>query len=94
MSNNKSDYRKCQSCAFSIMNDKNRGTNEDGTLSTKYCWHCYKNGQFTQPNLNCEEMQQIAFSFFKKQHPIKAFFLRKSYFKTIAKLDRWTEKSK
>ncbi|MCL8209500.1 zinc ribbon domain-containing protein [Spiroplasma attinicola] len=94
MSDGNKNYKKCQSCALAINNDKNRGTNEDGTLSAKYCWHCYKNGQFTQPNINCDEMQQISFSFFKKQHPIKAFFFRKSYFKAIAKLSRWTDKNK
>jgi len=37
MSDGNKNYEKCQSCALAINNDKNRGTNEDGTLSTKYC---------------------------------------------------------
>lgn len=93
MSDNKKNYKKCQSCAMPITTDKNKGINEDGTLSTKYCFHCFKNGQFTQPNINCEEMQQISLNFFQKQHPIKAFFFGKSYVKTIKKLSRWTDKT-
>ncbi|MDQ7982632.1 MAG: zinc ribbon domain-containing protein [Spiroplasma sp.] len=92
MNEENKEYKKCQSCAMPITKEKNKGTNDDNTLSTKYCFHCYQDGKFTQPHLNCEEMQQISLNFFKKEHPIIAFFVGRSYVKAIPKLARWTDK--
>ncbi len=35
------------------------GSETDGTKSTKYCSHYYKDGNFTQPHITVEEMQQF-----------------------------------
>ncbi|MHA1993035.1 MAG: zinc ribbon domain-containing protein, partial [Candidatus Hodarchaeales archaeon] len=37
----------CQSCAFSLKNHKDKGTEIDGTLSDDYCGDCYESGKFT-----------------------------------------------
>ncbi|MGX7417852.1 zinc ribbon domain-containing protein [Carnobacterium gallinarum] len=37
----------CQSCGMDVEKDENKGTNSDGSLSTEYCVHCYKDGAFT-----------------------------------------------
>jgi hypothetical protein len=34
------------------------GTESDGSKSIKYCSHCYKNGQFTMPDITLTEMKQ------------------------------------
>ena len=37
--------------------EKGGGTNADGTQSTMYCSHCYRNGQFVLPDISVVEMQ-------------------------------------
>jgi hypothetical protein len=34
------------------------GTNADGSKSTMYCSHCYRDGRFTQPDITAEQMQE------------------------------------
>ena len=36
----------CQSCGMPMMTDDQFGSNEDGSLNTEYCAHCYQNGTF------------------------------------------------
>ena len=38
-------------------NEKDHGTEANGTLSTEYCWHCYQNGSFTNPFYTLADMQ-------------------------------------
>ena len=41
--------KKCRNCAVSLDKDPNKGgTNEDGSISDKYCSFCYQNGEFTK----------------------------------------------
>ncbi len=46
----------CQSCAFSLKNHKDKGTEVDGTLSNDYCGDCYESGKFTEPEITLKEM--------------------------------------
>ncbi|MFF2587967.1 zinc ribbon domain-containing protein [Peribacillus butanolivorans] len=42
-------YKTCQSCGMPFSKDElGGGTEKDGSKSTKYCSHCYINGEFTQ----------------------------------------------
>ncbi len=47
----------CQSCAMPMPNEKLMGTEKDGSNSKDYCVHCYKDGQFTVPNLSLDEAE-------------------------------------
>ncbi len=38
----------CQCCGMPLREEKEFGTNLDGTKSEDYCVYCYKNGTFTQ----------------------------------------------
>jgi hypothetical protein len=51
------EYKVCQSCGMPLKEDKDRGTEKDLSLSHKYCQFCYKNGEFTYPNVTLEEFQ-------------------------------------
>ena len=56
--NNK--YSTCQSCGMPLnKNGKNCGSENDGTLSKMYCSFCYKNGEFTLPDITVSEMKQL-----------------------------------
>lgn len=46
----------CESCGMPLLADQDAGTEKDGSLSSRYCTHCYQDGAFTDPNLTKEEM--------------------------------------
>jgi hypothetical protein len=81
-------YRDCQSCGMPLDRDpKGGGTEADGSLSTRFCSHCYVAGVFTLPDLTAGQMQdrvrermaEMGFPRF-----VCGFFTRK-----IPKLERW-----
>lgn len=45
----------CASCGMPLARDEDAGTEADGSRSTRYCIHCYKDGAFTEPDLTKEE---------------------------------------
>ncbi len=54
------EFRFCQSCGFPLKKDKKGGgTENDGSISKKYCSMCYENGEFlTPPEVNTAEKMQ------------------------------------
>ncbi|WP_101773172.1 zinc ribbon domain-containing protein [Peptostreptococcus faecalis] len=48
----------CQSCAMPLGNEKDYGTNADGSRNDEYCNYCYENGEFTFSG-TMEEMIEI-----------------------------------
>jgi len=49
----------CQSCGTSIRESINKGTNSDGSRNVDYCFSCFQNGSFTDPNITLNEMIEI-----------------------------------
>lgn len=45
----------CQSCGMPMTQEKQFGTNADGSPNGEYCCYCYKNGAFTA-DCTMEEM--------------------------------------
>ena len=45
----------CQSCGMALLQDRDRGTEVDGSRSSSYCAFCYQGGSFTR-ELTLEEM--------------------------------------
>jgi len=82
-------YKNCQSCGMPRSRDENGGgTNADGSKSTMYCSHCYRDGKFVQPTLTVEQMQDLVRGKLREFHIPGAlgwFFTRK-----IPKLARWS----
>jgi hypothetical protein len=64
------------------------GTNADGSKSTLYCSHCYRNGAFVLPDLTVEQMQA------RVRDKIVEFgiprFLAGFFTRRIPKLARWS----
>ena len=56
---------QCQSCLKTIWLNDGRGLNSDGEFNQTYCISCYKNGIFTEPNLDLQEMKK------RLQHELK-----------------------
>lgn len=40
----------CQSCGRPFSNEKDLGTNKDGSLNQNYCKVCFSAGEFTDPH--------------------------------------------
>ena len=81
-------HANCQSCGMPLKRDeKSGGSDADGSRSTKYCSHCYQNGEFLQPDITVEQMQQLVSEKLAEFHIPK--FLRGIFTKRIPKLDRW-----
>jgi len=84
-------YKKCQSCYMPIKKDHNKGTEADKSLSPMYCYHCYENGKFTDPNLTLNEMQTQTLKLMQEKMPISSKLFGKTYTKKLAKLARWNK---
>ena len=63
------------------------GSEADGTRSTRYCSHCYKDGNFAQPDITVDEMKQIVK---EKMAEMKIpGFMGWFFTRGIPKLERW-----
>jgi hypothetical protein len=81
-------YKNCQSCGMPLKRDvAGGGTHADGTRSLMYCSHCYKDGQFIQPNITVDEMKLLV------KGKLKGFgipgLLTGVFTRNIPKLARW-----
>ncbi len=53
-------YKQCQSCGMPFGKDpQGGGTEKDGSRSLMYCSFCYQNGEFVQPEMTVEKMQEL-----------------------------------
>ena len=61
-------YKQCQSCGMPLKMDKNGGGSEqDGTISKKFCSSCYENGEFKRPDFTVKEMQDLVDTILKNE---------------------------
>jgi len=83
----------CQSCGMPLIPNGQdmRGTEGNASKSNTYCYMCYLNGKFTEPNMTMQEMIE------KGQKGLEAtpgnkfvkFIMKKSYPMMVKKLKRW-----
>lgn len=81
----------CQSCGMPLDDKTPAGTEKDGSLSEKYCHHCYQNGEWTL-NLSFDEMYEHNLKKFQESdmNKFQKFILNKMYTKKfMKKLERW-----
>ncbi|UCG92997.1 MAG: zinc ribbon domain-containing protein [candidate division WOR-3 bacterium] len=45
----------CQSCGMPLQKDEDFGMNEDGSKNGEYCHFCFKDGEFTDPDITMEQ---------------------------------------
>lgn len=76
----------CQSCSMPL-DETNNGTNSDGSKSHTYCELCYKDGNFVEPDLTVEQMQEKVKVILQEKRWPRLFI----YFtvKSIPRLERW-----
>ncbi len=46
---------KCQSCGMPFSGEKDYGTEQDGSRSKDYCFHCYQGGKFLDEGISLGE---------------------------------------
>jgi len=64
----------CQSCGYPLSRDKEGGRSEaDGSINTKYCSMCYKDGRFlTPPEVDtAAKMQEFCIKEMKKDGTLR-----------------------
>ena len=67
--------------------EKGGGTEGNGSKSTDYCSHCYRMGQFTEPDLTADQIGEKVRGKMKEMH--LPGFLAKKFTKDIPNLKRW-----
>jgi Putative zinc ribbon domain len=78
----------CQSCGMPLSKDPEGGGSErDGGRSGEYCSHCYRDGEFTEPDLTVTEMVEKVQAKMKSMH--LPGFLARSFTRNIPNLKRW-----
>jgi len=81
-------YKYCQSCGMPLKKDeKDGGTNDDGSKSTIYCSHCYENGKFTRPHITVDGMKKLVKGKLKEMG--FPSFLAWFFTTKISRLERW-----
>jgi hypothetical protein len=86
-------HKFCQSCGFPLRKDKQGGgTEKDGSISTKYCSMCYKDGKFlTPPEVDTAEKMQAFCMQEMRRDGINRIFAWLAT-RGIPKLERWKNK--
>lgn len=81
-------YKNCQSCGMPLKKSTHGGgTEADGTISKMYCSYCYESGEFKQPDMTAQQMQE----FVKGKMKEMGFpgFLASMFSKGVPRLQRW-----
>ena len=82
------EANRCQSCGMPLQFDPEGGGSEaDGTRSTRYCSYCYAHGQFREPALTVEAMQQRVRQLMRERHA--PWYIRAYMAHRIPTLARW-----
>jgi hypothetical protein len=82
----------CQSCGMPVSEDKQKGTNEDGSLSNEYCSYCFIKGKFTK-NRTLDEQVETGLSYYppykKAQTQEEKEVIRQQTKDFLSTLKRW-----
>ncbi|MBI9011768.1 MAG: zinc ribbon domain-containing protein [Clostridiales bacterium] len=84
------EYKFCQSCGYPMKKDpQGGGTEKDGSINKKYCYMCYKDGEFLTPSEvdTADKMQTFCIEQMKKDgmNGFVAWLATRG----IPKLERW-----
>ncbi|MCL2860503.1 MAG: zinc ribbon domain-containing protein [Oscillospiraceae bacterium] len=82
----------CQSCGMPMSKEEEFGTNADGTLNRDNCGYCFKNGEYTNPNITMNEMLAIGLRGIDENpemNKFMKFIIKKMYPSQLKNLKRW-----
>ena len=92
MTSNNNANKSCQSCGKPINKTEEYGKNADGSQNSDYCGYCFKDGNFTNPNITMEHMIDIAAILTANVLNISEKEAIEKTKITIPKLKRWQNK--
>ncbi|MBD3273413.1 transcriptional regulator [Candidatus Dependentiae bacterium] len=79
----------CQSCTMPMKKETDFGTNKDGSKNETYCCYCFKDGEFTEPNLTKDEMIKTVAEFLIQKRGFNEEQAVEKSKKLIGDLERW-----
>jgi len=83
------EMRVCQSCGYPLKKEEDKGTNADGTRNEEYCCYCYKDGKFTNPDMDVEGMIEHVTKIAVEKMNISEEKARNIAREVIPRLKRW-----
>lgn len=84
------DQKICQSCGMPLSEKNIIATNKDGSLTQDYCIYCYKDGNFTEPDITMQEMADVCVHYMTNdEHGFDEKTARKIMTELLPKLNRW-----
>ena len=80
----------CQSCGMPMEeNEELFGTESNGEKTSEYCFNCYKDGSYTEPDITLEQIQEKVYKYLTETKKIPAFHAKMVSNAFIPKLKRW-----
>ena len=82
----------CQSCAMPMDKPETFGSNKDGSANSEFCVYCFKDGEYTAPDITMNEMLEIGLKGIDKNTEMNSFMkflIKKIYPSQLKKLKRW-----
>ena len=92
MTSNNNVNNICQSCGKPINKPEEYGKNADGSQNNDYCGYCFKDGNFTNPNITMKYMIDITAILTTSVLNISEKETIEKTKITIPKLKRWQSK--
>lgn len=81
----------CQSCGMPMKTIGDFGTEMDGASNKEYCCYCYKNSEFTEPDISMEAMKENVAHMLEKKMFTSSDKAVKIVDKLFLNLKRWNE---
>lgn len=82
----------CQSCGMPLIDEKEFGTNEDGSSNRDYCIYCYEKGAF-KGDMTMEQMIEFCVPHMVRANPyMSEKEVRSSLKRFLPTLKRWNDK--
>ncbi|WP_100332217.1 effector binding domain-containing protein [Bacillus xiapuensis] len=82
----------CQSCGMPLTDQAKLGTEKNGQSSQDYCFHCYHEGEYRQPDISMEEMAAVCVPHFQKEGMEEAE-ARQLFLSLLPTLKRWQKRT-
>lgn len=73
-----------------FIRDEDRGTEKDGSRSSIYCVYCYKDGEFTRPDITLEEIASLGAGMMSEMYEIPPDKAQKFMVEQLRSLKRWS----
>lgn len=85
------EIKMCDSCGMPLANEEDFGTEADGSKSSRYCIHCYRDGAFTEPELTKDEAAEKYAPMMAEHLGMPVEKAREMVYRYLSTLPRWQD---